>query len=168
MKTITELNTKIWYRFVKVIFIILMLIIAGISVTVAFSEVGSYQDDFIVKCNLGNKTTFTANKDKGIYIPTYNDYSTNLEKLPDWAKEGIHKACEITKEESFNKLDAIMKGTDDGSKFYDLTPTKVPTTTYFSASMWSLLAILIALIIAEIIRRASYYILLGAIRPPKK
>jgi hypothetical protein len=168
MKTITELNTKIYYRFVKVIFIILMLVVAGISVAVAFSEVGSHQDDFNVACNYGNKNTFTAYKDKGIYISTYYDYSTSLADLSESAKKELQTACGISKDEMTTKFDAIFNGTDDGKKFFDLTPTKVVTSTYFTASMWSLLAIVIVIIISELIRRAFYYVVLGSLRPHKK
>lgn len=167
MKTITELNSKIWYRFLKVLFILLVIAVIGIAVAVAFSEVGSYQSDFSVKCNYGNKSNFLAYKDKEIYISSYEDYSTSLAKLSSSAKEELQSACGVSKEEINGLIQNYLKGTDEGKMLFELTPTRVPISTPVSASLWSLLFTIVIIIIAEIIRRAFYYIVLGSIRPQK-
>lgn len=167
MKTTAELNNKIWYRLVKVIFILVVAIASVLGVIINFDEVGNYQTDYSVTCNYGNKSTFLAYKDKEIYISSYEDYSESLAKLPDSTKEQLKSACEISKEEMTAKLDSYFNGTDDGKKIYDLTETKVVTDTYVTATLWSALTLLIIFIISEIIRRAFYYIVLGSIRPKK-
>lgn len=167
MKTITELNSKMWYRLLKVIYLIIMFLFIVYAVVIAFSEVGSYQTDYTVVCNYGNKSTFLAAKDKEIYISTYYDYSNSLAQLPDNTKVDLREACEISEEELFAQMDSIVNGTDGGGKLFDLKETKVNVSTYFSSIMWSILAIVIILLFFEIIRRAFYYIILGKIRPPK-
>ena len=167
MTTITELNSKVWYRFLKVIFIIAFALSSVIAIAIAFSSVGNYQDDYSVKCNYGNKSTFLASKDKNIYISSYEDYTYSLAKLSDTAKNELQSACAISKVEMTAKMDALFNGHDDGKNLYELTPTKVITDTHLTASMWSLLSIVIIFVAFEAIRRAFYYIVLGSIKPEK-
>ncbi len=166
-KTISYLNSKTWYRLLKVIFIFIFLITCLVTVINSFDVVGSYQDDYLVVCNMGNKNTFLAYKDKKIYVPSYNDYTDSLAKLPDNIKKDLVSACAISEGEMSTKLDKIFNGTDDGNKFYDLTPTKVITDTYLTASLWSILSIFIIFLVFEIIKRAFYYIVLGSLKPVK-
>lgn len=164
MNTTSELNNKWWYRLIKVGYILLIAAACVISVAVAFEQVGTYQVDYLVVCNYGNKTTFIANKDKDIYnIPQYYNYSESLAKLPDSTKIQLQSACGITQAE----MDAKFENVNDNKKLFDLTQTKVNTTSHWSATLWSILSIVITLVIAEIIRRIFYYIVLGKVKPAK-
>ena len=165
MKTITDLNNKLWYRLIKVIFILIIATSAIIAIVVNFGEVGNYQNDYSVSCNYGNKSTFLAYKDKEIYIPGYEDYTESLAKLPDSTKDQLKTACAISKEDISALLDSYMNGTNNGTKLYDLTKTKIITDTYVTATLWSLLSLVIIFVISEIIKRAFYYVILGSIRP---
>lgn len=167
MKTTTELNNKIWYRLIKVIFIIAIVIASVLAIIINFDSVGNYQTDHQVSCNYGNKSTFLAYKDKEIYISSLEEYSRSLANLSDNTKEQLKSACEISEEEMNAKLDALFNGKDDGKKLYDITKTKIVTDTYLTATLWSLLSLIVIFIISEIIKRSFYYIVLGSIRPNK-
>lgn len=166
MQTISELNKKIWYRFIKVIFILIITISSGLAVYINFDAVGSYQDDHRITCNYGNKTNFLAYKDKNIYL-SLDYYLHGLVGLSDNTKEKIQSICEISQEELTAKLDRIFKGNDNSKRLFDITKEKVITNTYWTAIIWSIISVLIILLIFEIIKRAFYYIVLGKIKPPK-
>ena len=163
MKTITELNDKAWYRLLKVIFILIIIFAASIAIYINYDAVGNYQTDFTVNCNYGHKSTFLAYKDKQIYIPSYYDYTYSLAKLPDDTKVELQVACGISQEELFAK----MNDTNDSKKLFELSETKIITDTYLSATVWSIISLLIIFVIAEILRRVFYYIVLGSLRPKK-
>ncbi|MBI2626749.1 MAG: hypothetical protein HYW77_00690 [Parcubacteria group bacterium] len=164
MHTISELNNKWWYRLIKVGYLLLIMAACVISIAVAFEDVGTYQTDYLVVCNYGNKSTFIANKDKDIWnIPQYYDYSESLAKLPDSTKIQLQSACGISQAE----MNAKFENPNDNKKLFDLTETKVNTTSYWSAILWSILSIIITFAIAEIIRRIFYYIVLGKVKPVK-
>ena len=121
MKTITELNNKIWYRLVKVIFISLAGISAIISTAINFDNVGNYQNDYNVICNYGNKSGFLAYKDKNIYISSDEDYSYSLAELPNSTKKELQAACAISEEEMGLIIDSFFRGEHDTKKVYDIT-----------------------------------------------
>lgn len=166
MKTISDLNSKAWYRLLKVLSLIIMLIAGGVAVVISFSDVGSYQNDYTVVCNYGNRSMFLAYKDKGMFIP-YGDHSESLAKLPEIVKTQLRSECAITDEELNAKADRIVAGNDDSKKLYDITPTKVIIGTWKTAILWSLLSFTIIFVVFQIIRRAFYYIVLGSIRPKR-
>ncbi|MFA5188499.1 MAG: hypothetical protein WC460_04015 [Patescibacteria group bacterium] len=62
MKTISELNSKGWYRLIKVIFILVFIIVLiGYNIFVFYNGVRHVdQKQTIIQCNLGAKTNFTA------------------------------------------------------------------------------------------------------------
>lgn len=170
MKTIKWLNEHWWYRLVKVVYLFLMISIFGIVVFVNTQQVGEYRDDSKVVCNYGNKSTFLAYKDKGIYV--YYDFSTLRSKLQSVltndTAEALQNACGISKAEMDSKQNDIFNGTDNGMRLFDVTSEKVITFTYTSAFLWSLLSLVIILLVAEIIKRIFYYIVLGSVRPNKE
>src|SRR3989339_203326 len=104
MKIVTELNSKIWYRLLKVILIIIITITVAIAIYENFDAVGSYQTDYTVTCNYGNKSSFLAYKDKEIYISSYEDYTYSLAKLPDNTKEKLQSVCAMSEEELYIKF----------------------------------------------------------------
>jgi hypothetical protein len=166
MKTISELNSKWWYRLIKIVYILIFVVACGTALVISYSEVGSYQNDHTVTCNYGNKSTFLAYKDKRIYVP-FEDYSISLANLPENIKKEIQTACAISDAEMKEKIDTYFNGTSDGKKLYEIIDTKVVVATYLSATLWSLLSLLIIVAIFEVLRRAFYYVVLGALRPQK-
>jgi hypothetical protein len=166
-KTISYLNSKAWYRLLKVLYIVIVVLLCILFTSLAFEEVGSYQTDYTVKCNYGNRSTFLAYKDKDIYISPLIQYDKSLAKLSDYSKVQLQSACDISKEEISKKMSGIIFGTDDGKGFFELNQTKVVTDTYLTASLWSILAIAVVFVFFILIKMAFYYILLGSVRPKK-
>lgn len=164
MKTIADLNSKWLYRLTKVLYVLFGILLITTVFAINFSAVGSYQTDFLVKCNYGNESSFLAYKDEGLYIPL-GDYTTSLTHLPDYLKGPITNICEMTEEEQRQKFDSYLDGTDDGKKLFDLTVTKVPVATYLTATAWSVAWSIGLLLLLEIIRRLFYYILFGRFFP---
>ncbi len=172
MRTITELNGKAWYRFLKVIYVTLILLVSTSSVISIFQDIGSHQTDYLVTCNKGNKSTFLAYKDKGIYIsydwerktPPYKGFTPEV--LTANSINALQNACDIAKEEQFVQDSLLMKlGFTEG--LFSINQIKVNIFTTANAFGWSLLSIAIILTVAEILRRIFYYILLGTLRPKK-
>jgi hypothetical protein len=163
MKTISELEDKIWYRFLKVIFF-------TIFVSVSLVIVGSIYNgnrpewikDHIITCNYGNKTSFAAWNEKGIL-----NVREDMSAIPDYTKEIIQKACGISEKEMEDKFDAILNNTDNGKPLFSIVQGEVPTGNMLKAILFSLLGLLVALVVFELIKRVFYYIVLGNFRPKK-
>ena len=164
MKTISELNNQWWYRLMKVIYISLILFACVVSIVLNFGAVGQYQTDHLVVCNYGNRSTFLAYKDENIYVPFGEDFSNSLAKLPKNINDQLRIACSISEEELTEKWSKMVE-TSDFKMLFTITETKVITTTYLSASIWSIVCILLIGFISEVIRRIFYYIVLGKIKP---
>ncbi len=71
-KTISALNTKMWYRFLKVIFlfvfIAVILIANGINISEGIGRID--KDKTLIYCNGGDKRVLTA-KQAGVYFSNY-------------------------------------------------------------------------------------------------
>ncbi len=167
MKTISELNNKWWYRLIKVAFFVAILLSICVAVSVEWDELYSYDSDYRILCNYGNKASFLAYKERQIYIPSYYNYSDSIADIPDSTKTQIRSICQITDAEIQALMNDIMNGNYDGKKLFDVIPTSIPRATHLSVTLWSVLYIVIILVISEIIHRVFYYILLGTFRPKK-
>lgn len=168
MKTLKWLNEHWWYRLIKVVFLLLIIFSCVVAIWVNIASIDDYQTDYLVVCNYGNKSTFLANKDKGIYyIPSYYDYTDSLAKLPDETKVQLQRACGLSSDDTVNILVNTI-GKSDSQKLFDLTQTKVYINTVWTTLLWSIVSVVIITLIAEIIRRAFYYIFLGSLRPKKE
>lgn len=165
MKTVVELNKKWWYRLLKVFFIGTVIITSLTTIYLFYEEVGYYQNDYLIKCNYGNKESFLAYKDKEIVIYGFSVYTGGLENLPDSVKKELQNACEISEEEKYEKAIMILNNADNGKKLFDITETKVPVSSYFKATLWSVFSLIIIILIAEVVRRTFYYVVLGKIKP---
>ena len=186
MKNISELNNKWWYRLIKVFFYLIIIFCILCSVSVIF-DINKPKEvtDYKIACrgDYTNKKSFFAEKDAGIYIYDY-DKNTVYTSLSDEDRKKIRNGCDITEAEAnTNNQKAIEYikeqeglGIDHGTiqKYIDnnLRPYTVSEVTrnegsYLAIIEYSLPVILIALAIAEIIRRIFYYIILGKIKPEK-
>jgi len=76
MKTISEMNKKVWYRLVKVIFILLFAVVLLIANGLIFSETDFKQvslDKTKIICTYGDKKSFTAD-DINLYALSVDDF----------------------------------------------------------------------------------------------
>lgn len=189
-KTITYLNSKMWYRFIKVIFILSFIL------AIIFPLIGVY---FEYKPEFDNKKSYVVCKDgrtvsledNNIYL--YSSYIGSNDDLTikqrcgnsfssEEFKKGVSDDMIIerllaNRNKSFDVDNAIKYGyskkeiADYLIKNIDKTEYKlvsILTPTKWNAIVgYSFLVILSVIAFFELIKRIFYYIVLGAIRPKK-
>lgn len=185
MKTITELNSKWWYRLIKVAYLGLALIIVIFATYLTFD---SYKPrpvtDYKINClaDYTNKKTFFATKDADLYLYQGSE-KTIYASLSDSERSKLRELCDLSdaeaKEATNKVLDYVYdpknkNATDeDVARYADtIRPYTISLATriegtYLETLGYAILPILIALIVTEILRRAFYYIFLGTLKPSK-
>lgn len=190
MNTVSELNKKLWYRLVKVIFIVFVLFCTISSFLLIYDDYKPRQvKDYRIDCvaEYSNKKSMFAEKDAGIYIYQYgkNDIYESL-AADTYASERkkIKEFCDISDEEVEIHRQPMLKYIEEQDKLgtkrediqkyiydnflpYKITETYVTKGGYLLVVAYSLLSVLIASVIVEIVRRIFYYIVLGKIKPKK-
>lgn len=185
-KTISDLNSKTWYKPVKVIFIILILICAFLFVFFAVEISKPKQvKDYKIECvaDYTNKKSFFAEKDAGIYI--FSSGMDNIyQSLSVDDRKKIREACNISdadvsiyndkagtyvkQQESLNVDNSVIqKYVDSNMRPYRISESYVTKGKYLATIIYSLLALLMVLVVAEMMRRVFYCIFLGKINPEK-
>jgi hypothetical protein len=101
-KTIGELNKKAWYRFIKALFIIALLIVLGIFNLIAFTTNGGVKQidpsQTTIQCNLADKKTFTA-QSINLYLESSDfangqfNYKNFFEGYNEYKIKAIYKGC---------------------------------------------------------------------------
>lgn len=148
MKTIQELNERIWYRFLKVTIILITIIIGGFSFAVIWS---SYQPIFdniesYVKCDNGKTIGLDENN-----ITLYSDYIFSEDD------KKLKTACG-----SGSKFDQYLI-----NKNYQLISV-YKSRNWGEIIKYSLFVILCTILTLETIKRIFYYIVLGSLKPKKR
>ena len=168
MKTLEELNQKVWYRLLKVIYVLFFLLIFCISILIivdnGFAEIDT--NNIKIVCLDGNKTTFLT-KDIDISLSKQNfignkfdyDYYVKYDKihLLRWA---IFKQCDYKKVTMEDMLADKYLGKDA----FEI----IPKYTYTNSIKKIILSVLIIGVLFELFRRIFYYIVLGKVIPNKK
>jgi hypothetical protein len=165
-KTISYLNSKAWYRLMKVIYLFIFAASTVISVVIVYGNNTTNKiDDYLVVCNYGNRISYYARKDKNIYFDEY-DLRENKASFANYQNLDIRQACGITNEEAQAWVREIVQGSSSAT-LYTITKTQIFEGGVANAASYSLLDILIITLIFEIFRRIFYYIVLGKIAPRK-
>ena len=75
MKTLKELNEKAWYRFLKVIYILLLILVIAVTSFIILGDNNGFKtvdnEKTEIKCNVGNKKVFKASE-HGIKFSNYH------------------------------------------------------------------------------------------------
>jgi len=162
-----RLNKQPWYRFIKVVYLSVFALTIIVSVFVVYDENKSkWFDDYIITCQYGNKTVFSAQKEESIYLNDY-DLKNGISSIPDHTKEKIQKVCGISQEEIQNMIAATLKKDGFVPALFRVEKGTIEINSKIKAIGYSLLDILIVALIFEILRRIFYYIILGSLRPQK-
>lgn len=157
-KTLQHLNSKAWYRAIKVIYLLLFLAIVALIITL-FSVEGDFDvldiPNSKIVCQYGNEKQFLVKEIFGknelpSVLPEY--YRT----AGDEFSQKILKYCEISK---------IITRSDQPSGFIP-DPYRIEEKTKKQFG-YLLLSLLITIGIFEAVRRIFYYIVLGSIKPQK-
>ena len=168
-KTISYLNKKTWYRFLKVFFIFIFLSVIGISNSIIFDNDSKRLDlnKSIVICNKsfgGIESHKLSLKETGIY---FGDDELENYTYKNFVQNNKHSALILA-----NKC---IEGNKYGATIADLETTI--ETPYFEINIvYSYSQIIknffivniIIIIVFESIKRAFYYITLGTVIPKKE
>lgn len=145
-KTISYLNSRAWYRFLKVAFIFMLLAVILIANGINISEgIGRIdKNKTLIYCNGGDKRVLTA-RQAGVYFSNYEfikgfDYKKYFEGYNEYDIKDILEACY-----DYNNLDSDIyliqriyeiRGSKDNPKKYDddylKEQIKIMTTGYKS------------------------------------
>jgi hypothetical protein len=184
MKTITELNGKIWYRLLKVFFLLFVLLCNVFSIILITDEHKPRQvKDYKIECKADYSNRQTGYAEKfGIYIFQYGD-DTIYQSLTDDTKKKLREICDVSDEEAENaNAEALAyireqenKNTSkitiqnyiDTLRPYTISEASITKGSHLVVIFYSLISIIISIIIIEIIRRIFYYIALGSLKPQK-
>ena len=181
MKTIQELNTKIWYRFIKVIFILLYVLcfvsVIGIAYTVTEPEFD--KENSYIKCSNGrilSQDEYPFDSDYLIYSddsevkrvctmdsPQHAEYLQEIRETAQWGVDNGKTEQEVMaailkyKQQKFEEA-----GGYDMPKNYEFYPKYDPRNQTLFVG-YTLGSGLIVLMFFELMRRIFYYIVLGTI-----
>jgi hypothetical protein len=176
MKTIADLNSKWWYRLVKVVYVfLLLLLIAGTLVGIYFIFEPKFDNEnSYITCENGESYKLS---DNGIY--TYSGYldSTDKGKVQKLCATPIKMTTEeyekkygqgLTREQ-LEEMGAEPKALDL-EKYrlakYDLVSVYTERNWYGTIG-FVLLSLFGWVLFFEIVRRIFYYIVLGSLIPRK-
>lgn len=160
--SIKKLQTKIWYRFIKVLFIlaIIFTLFIGIGIFIDKKTREINYEKSTITCNSGNKKSLNDKVilEKFADLNTVNLRFRDNSDLAKAIKTDVQKLCEISKEGMNNDLDKLAKVNFAKNNFGD-----------FRQKDWlSVIGIiLMILFFEETIRRTFYYIVLGNFFPNK-
>lgn len=169
MKTVSELNSKWWYRLVKVAYVAVFAIFALGAVSAITDEFWptSIVIDHEVVCLEGNRSTFQASRDERIDLSSYSS-DIGLSTLSNPQRYSLRVACGLeAKAETPREAIIAMRGNDT---IPAITITEISLTDggFVEAIVYSLAALLGVAVVFELFRRLFYYVVLGSLRPKKK
>lgn len=154
MKTIKWLNEHWWYRLVKVSYIGFVILCSVIAVVGMWGthEPTFDKDNSYVLCD--DERKFFLNK-----YGMYSDYVS----ISDDRNFRTWCATEMVEVDGVNKF-KLISGPVPETKNYELV-AKYIAPNWFRTIKYSLLSLIGVLIVAELGRRAFYYVVLGSVRP---
>jgi len=182
METISELNTKWWYRLLKVVFVASLLISLLIAVVTPYFFYPKKVDltQSVIRCDNGKVLDMSNYNVSGSYVP-YNEASKIKYECLD-ADSGLNseeveiveyaKANGKTREEAMQALSQYRTDRFNSEGVISMGDNYTFTVIYKDIEwlkiMFSILiSSLTAIFIFELVRRCFYYIVLGSIRPKK-
>ena len=155
-KTITHLNSKVWYRALKVAYILLFLIIFyAYNVSLSWYGIGGFIRKTITFSN-GQKVTFDG-------VPTEQDIEEVAVKL------GLHPVTVTPEISPVSKTVSYQEfcGSEGCSVVKsEVKPQKISTSFNYGNFVKDFVSVnLLFVFTFELFRRCFYYIVLGKLRP---
>lgn len=187
MKTIADLNHKVWYRLLKVVYIMLFLISALLIIYLNFTKIDTYVNDYLVTCRYGNNKSFLAFNDLNI-----NEYE--IRNISTYNLEKIKRKCKIKSEDIRNIVQEIRSSNPDyinrinirlygsqsekdtlmekenreiTSKIIDFSGGYLDDLAYKKIILYTFVYLYILSLFFRLIKVIFYYIVLGKIKPNK-
>jgi hypothetical protein len=155
-KTISHLNTKWYYRFAKVAFILVSLFVVIIVLAIAFDSSEPYQ----VFDNNKSYIVCNTQEQQGVkYYISNSGENLSSTDLYSWDIDKLNTLCG----EKISTLNYI----NNRQKYFDLFPVYRNVGSWFGTIFECLMSLAITLLIIGIIKRLFYYIILGKFFPKK-
>jgi len=183
-KTIAYLNSKWWYRLLKVVFVAFFLLVAAVVITVIFEEKSPEQvfdnQSSYVLCNDGRKLGLDENNVimTSAYMYSFQEdifkracaYNSNSQF--DFEAGLSDEEIADLEAQQYNSVDeyALSLGatiTNHNDINFVLIPSYITEGGYLQVFIYSILALICVYLGFEIIRRIFYYVLLGTFVPSK-
>jgi hypothetical protein len=176
MKTVSELNSKWWYRLVKVAYVICFLLITTLIIEDTIDDKRPYQtidldNSFMVCTNFVNQRlgTFSYTRlgvsQSGINYSPASDVVSIKCNIPEY-KDDLN----TVNTEGYTQL-ALLRNNSEWIKeirgSYRLEETEKTVGSWLNVTLFVFLQIFGVAIVFEIVRRITYYIILGTIKPKK-
>ena len=154
----TELETKPWYRFVKVLYILLYVGALSVVFLIVWSMSKPYTwvDNYkaTITCNYGNRKTFTIRKTDGFSFIG----NSEIESFGEKNRDSILDTCGISKNNTLPR----------DTKLYDIalyTETTGSWSEFYKNLIFGIFGVVLVL---ELIKRAFLYVVTGSATPEKQ
>ena len=181
-KNLTWLNSKWWYRLLKVLYILTFIAISCFYIALSFSElkperVVDYDESTLI-CTKNSKTfTFselssTLRRDlqrsnvvaediayQCDYVDAYGEKLALLEKYKIKSREELQR--------DLNNAELISQWKSDTLKSYSLNTVMKTEGNWFFPVLASIASVVIIFLLLELFKRIFYYVLLGTVRPKR-
>lgn len=160
-KTISYLNSKMWYRFIKVVFLLFLFLCLVSSSAAIFTYYSPKYDNAksYIKCAKGKNFILNQN---GINLHSDFMWDFDMEKAKSLCFDGTLDF----KTDKYGQTHLETTSETNNSGKYELV--SIYTNRNWIATIgFILLSIVISLFIFEATKRGFYYIVLGSIRPKK-
>jgi hypothetical protein len=174
MKTISELNERAWYRFIKVFYMLLLILFISLSLLIFnLSSPPKYLSKEALFKDLEAIVRVYQEPEPNILLMPFDvyEYFTGhyIEKIVDKTSiEKLGKYAKLLCPRDYEKYSNYEIGKRINDKYFTNIPYKNELYGYMvKVLLLFIKTIAVWLIIFEIIRRAFYYIVLGSLFPPK-
>jgi NDP-sugar pyrophosphorylase family protein len=165
MKTLTELNDKIWYRFLKVLYILFFIPIFAFSLLSGF---------VFISPNFNNEKSYIECDDGRKIWLAENNIHLSGEYVDDLTDEKFKNMCFTATGKYRNKITGETISAEEFIQRYGIRaiPKNYKLISFYKRNWAETIKVSfiftgITIFLFEIIKRTFYYIVLGNFRPPK-
>jgi len=177
-KNLEWLNSKWWYRLLKVVYVFIFLSVSALFVGLAFDELTPYQtldlEQSTFVCLSGNTKTFSYRnllpiedlsslKNKRIKYSTIAVFCGIKGAFGEDVSSGSTSFKQYQERDDYEEVMSAWHKKLEGS--FILNSTEKTVGSWWQVVFASLGSIVGILLVLEIIKRTFYYIVLGKIRP---
>lgn len=166
-KTIAYLNSRVWYRFSKVVFLFIgllsILIFNGLTIASGHTVNGIDNNKTEIYCNYWSKANFTPTS-IGVYLSLAAYYFYSTGGVDDGKYQTISKNCAGDHAADYDWGSTLMPVVPVGTSIFSIKPAYTYNTPDLKLLAMGNIGILFIL---EIVRRTFYYIVLGRLNPKK-
>jgi sensor histidine kinase YesM len=178
MKTITELNSKWWYRLVKVAFIICFLLISTLIVEDTIDNKRPYQtidldNSFMVCTDFLNQRLSTFSYTQLGVSQSERNYNPSVDTVSEKCNIPEYKDNPDTIDTSGKSRLFLLRNNNNSEWIkrirdsYRLEVTEKTVGSWLNVALLVFIQIVGVAIVFEIVRRILYYVILGTIKPKK-